>query len=465
MPPPIYTINNPSAEQVTSLYLYGTPTPPSDKQRLENLESPIIQVDVNEYMDKGPGRFASPADIELVNKFMYGFANVYNTEVIPPGRYTKSEILKMKDFQNFEGNITKVMQTVHDDGKDNFLERAYIWNTTAFMVDKRAIFVIEHNGNRYIENFALVPYVSPGKQENFDFLGGDIASDIVNPHLKSLIDPQNIGKPVYFAFNIEERHTVTYDINMHDRYLAQKTNQDYQTNLLLLPSGLAQMNKYINNVMSNLDNQAKQQTSATEHADSLRKLADNANFVAHWEPIQKVTDTMTRGREMVHQMKEEDWLARQRDVQSVTDAMTKGRQMIADEQYKVWYTKQQKVQEVTDLLDAARNGTLGHRKQVHYETVRHVTHTKPRGLHEGSHGQGVVQLQKALNLLGANLHTDGHFGASTEKALKEFQKAHHLKVDGELDKQTIKVMVKAIKEQEAKLSHMVGQSSPTEVHG
>ena len=70
----------------------------------------------------------------------------------------------------------------------------------------------------------------------------------------------------------------------------------------------------------------------------------------------------------------------------------------------------------------------------------------PQGLHQGAQGKKVENLQNALNLLGADVAVDGHFGKDTTQALKAFQKAHHLKVDGELDLKTHQVMMNAVKQ-------------------
>ncbi len=53
-------------------------------------------------------------------------------------------------------------------------------------------------------------------------------------------------------------------------------------------------------------------------------------------------------------------------------------------------------------------------------------------LKKGSTGQYVTNLQKALNTAGANptLVTDGSFGPKTDTAVKTFQYAHNLVVDG-----------------------------------
>ncbi|VEI58132.1 Uncharacterised protein [Pasteurella multocida] len=83
----------------------------------------------------------------------------------------------------------------YDDGQDDLLERAYIWNTTSFKITDEAIFVVEKNGNRYIKNFAIEPH----KKENFDFKGG-FWSNLANLTLEPQIDPSGIGKQVIIKF-------------------------------------------------------------------------------------------------------------------------------------------------------------------------------------------------------------------------------------------------------------------------
>ena len=52
-------------------------------------------------------------------------------------------------------------------------------------------------------------------------------------------------------------------------------------------------------------------------------------------------------------------------------------------------------------------------------------------LKEGSRGEAVKTLQKALNDLGYGLTADGHYGLKTKAAVIKFQKQHpELKADG-----------------------------------
>lgn len=183
----------PTMEEMTSLYLYGQTIPPKNKDH-QNLVSrqPTLPypVSAQDFMD-GPGRFARASDFEYVNKF---FNENYQISAyrLKPGEYSKAEVMKHFGLDRGWVSLTLAM---YDDGKDDLIERAYIWNTSAFMLGDKARFVVEPDGSRYIKDFAIRPY----KNENFDFKGG-WTSEIVNSKLQREIDPAGIGRTVEITF-------------------------------------------------------------------------------------------------------------------------------------------------------------------------------------------------------------------------------------------------------------------------
>lgn len=60
----------------------------------------------------------------------------------------------------------------------------------------------------------------------------------------------------------------------------------------------------------------------------------------------------------------------------------------------------------------------------------------------GSKGDAVKKLQQILNTKGYKLSVDGDFGPATEAAVKAYQKANHLEVDGEVGPMTWGVLLK-----------------------
>jgi len=61
-------------------------------------------------------------------------------------------------------------------------------------------------------------------------------------------------------------------------------------------------------------------------------------------------------------------------------------------------------------------------------------------LADGSEGRQVRQLQRMLKFEGGKLRRDGIFGPRTERQVRNFQKKHHLKVDGIVGPKTLKVL-------------------------
>lgn len=183
----------PTMEEITSLYLYGQPIPPKNKidTHIISRKREPYSVSAQMFMN-GPGRFARASDFEYVNKF---FNENYQISAyrLKPGEYSKAEVMKHFGLDRGWVSLTLAM---YDDGKDDLIERAYIWNTSAFMLDDKARFVVEPDGRRYIKDFAIRPY----KNENFDFVGGR-TSEMINFKLQREIDPEGIGRKVEITFS------------------------------------------------------------------------------------------------------------------------------------------------------------------------------------------------------------------------------------------------------------------------
>lgn len=83
-----------------------------------------------------------------------------------------------------------------------------------------------------------------------------------------------------------------------------------------------------------------------------------------------------------------------------------------------------------------------------------------RTLKKGCKGDDVTQLQKNLNIvMKAGLVTDGSFGAKTDAAVREFQKAYGLEVDGKFGPASRKAMENALNKatvEKAKTSYPIG---------
>ncbi len=183
-----------TAEEVTNLFLYGQRSTPPDLTADGIVDHPAgtATVDINDYMTNGPGRFASPALFDIIKLFFSP-----TTSALPPGRY---EEVPFRSVIGTDQVFITQYQWLLDDGGSDYAERTFIWNSVAFEIDDDAVFVIESDGSRYIENFAIRPYSNSGS-ENFDFESEDLGAIVGNTLLEPAIDPNGIGKTVDIGFS------------------------------------------------------------------------------------------------------------------------------------------------------------------------------------------------------------------------------------------------------------------------
>lgn len=70
----------------------------------------------------------------------------------------------------------------------------------------------------------------------------------------------------------------------------------------------------------------------------------------------------------------------------------------------------------------------------------HAADVQRVAMKSGSHGHGVVELQQQLGQLGFALKADGRYGPATAAAVRSFQQAHDLRVDGVASGATLKAV-------------------------
>ncbi|MCU7935153.1 MAG: hypothetical protein KZQ99_09760 [Candidatus Thiodiazotropha sp. (ex Dulcina madagascariensis)] len=199
-----------TAEEITNLYLYGTTTTPCDLasdnyiRPVQNAET-LTSVNVNEYMDTGPGRFASPALFEIIQLFFTSTAAAN----LAPGTYSEEEL---RPLLGTNQAIIEQQQWLYLDEHDDYTERVYIWNSVAYEIDESVTdFVVAQNGGRYIENISIIPFSSAGGVENFDLKSDDWLANLGNDlFLRERIDPSGIGRLVNIEFE-GNRNTRRYE--------------------------------------------------------------------------------------------------------------------------------------------------------------------------------------------------------------------------------------------------------------
>ncbi len=188
----------PTAEEIINYYLYGQSTKPSDIET-DSIIRPsgagvTIDLQIEDVM-AGPGRFAIGPVFTLVTRF-------FSTEGagLPPGTYTKAQLADIFGL-SFFGEV--LLQRELDDrnsivGADDYAERTFIFNTTAWQLIDEVRFVVEPGGNRFIENYGVEPSVTNGDLGDFDFQSIDMLAQAFGSYLEYRTDISQIGRTVDF---------------------------------------------------------------------------------------------------------------------------------------------------------------------------------------------------------------------------------------------------------------------------
>ena len=199
-----------TAAQVTKWYLYGQDAIPANFVDETLIRPPVtgatalsLTQDLPTYMTQGPGRFATGSAFGEVTNFFARVdgagGNPNNPYVfdIPVGVYDQATIAPYVDWV---GQVRSIgfSNWQYDDGASDYGERTYIWGTVAFEIDDTARFVVTADGQRYIDNFKVKPFLNPDKLENFDFTAGDLTADR-GRILEATIDP-HIGRTLNLPF-------------------------------------------------------------------------------------------------------------------------------------------------------------------------------------------------------------------------------------------------------------------------
>ncbi len=204
---------NISIQKITNLYLYGSETKPRNlvddtliRTEVRTIDPPAanVGVDVVQFMATGAGRFAIGALFDLVQIFFS------QTTILKPNvsGYTKDDLKKKFGIDYLGFSFSQVTRA---DGNDDWLARAYIYNSMEFKISDNARFYVDANGNRRIENFAVEPRF---ESESFDFHSNNFFANAANTilGLEDKIDPSRIGRRVDINW-VGSVPTSTYDLN------------------------------------------------------------------------------------------------------------------------------------------------------------------------------------------------------------------------------------------------------------
>lgn len=128
--------NDLTPAQMTSLFLYGTLTPPQNfEERLrssaekDNLSNApiVVEFDAVDFMANGPGRYAHASQSEFVDAFFTGGI------VLPPGTYTRDDLIASHGYLKSEFSFS-APQSLLDPSSPDYSIRTYIYNQAPFII-------------------------------------------------------------------------------------------------------------------------------------------------------------------------------------------------------------------------------------------------------------------------------------------------------------------------------------------
>ncbi|MDO8262091.1 MAG: hypothetical protein Q7T21_02590, partial [Gallionella sp.] len=195
------TWNQLGINEMTSLYLYGNVIKPTDLRSdawIRNPNPNPIQMDAVSFMSSGPGRFANASNIRLVQAFLNGVFGFPDTGVRQTFTLAQAVARLGKGTEN-----ESIRQSDYQDSSNVLLLRSYIYQSSSFTIAKGAVFVIEANGDRYVQDFAILPF-----GDDFDFDSKSPGSKVANLFLKPGIDPTGIGRTVLIEFDAVSKSQV-----------------------------------------------------------------------------------------------------------------------------------------------------------------------------------------------------------------------------------------------------------------
>ena len=207
-----------TSQDITNLYLYGVKSTPlnltddsliRDGFSKDNVPYTLIEIDTREYLENGAGRFAVGAQFGLVKDF-------FESSAVPAGDYSKKEIADKLGLTFYGWNMNQYNWA---DDTDDYLERVYVYNTSAFKISDDARFIINTKGEKRIEKFRVEP--NNNVEENFDFIGGGELTHHGNIFLEANIDPSGIGRKVKIAFK-EISGAIPKIIYTKENYIKEK---------------------------------------------------------------------------------------------------------------------------------------------------------------------------------------------------------------------------------------------------
>ncbi|MDD2838806.1 MAG: hypothetical protein PHX59_07585, partial [Sulfuricurvum sp.] len=215
-------------ETMTNLYLYGDFNKPSnlvDEKLIRNSTDQLgrdqngnklyyttVEItNINDFMQNGPGRIATPNQFSIIKNFMQG--GMYTLQ---PGQEYQLEIINTQAGEKYPTNrIFSTQEFYYIDNMNDHELRTYVYGSVSFVI-KSGTLVVNADGSREIKNLVIAPI-----EDNFDYTSGNPLVQMADSYfLQNNTDPSNIGRTVKISYkdNLSSIQAITYTATMftHD---------------------------------------------------------------------------------------------------------------------------------------------------------------------------------------------------------------------------------------------------------
>ena len=197
-------------EKITSYFLYGTDTPPTDLTSESRIRPPVppappngfpqgpvqLELDAVTFMTTGPGRFSLPGvNSALVAGFMDPEGEIQADGTLR--KYTLAQMISELGLDPKAALKINIQQYGYRDepATADYMSRVYLYNSSGFKIADGIEFVVLPDGSRWMNNFAVMP-----NDDNFDFYSKNESSKLAAGVLQPQIDPSKIGRQVDLNF-------------------------------------------------------------------------------------------------------------------------------------------------------------------------------------------------------------------------------------------------------------------------
>jgi Ca2+-binding RTX toxin-like protein len=181
--------------ELTKLLVYGTASPgpdPNTHIRQDASPSPAqprpsVTYSMFDYMTTGAGRYALPSEAPLIRTF---FLDSVGFQKIPNGVYTAANVRSILGLLPTDDDAKlrfSLSQYTLDAASDDFIERAYVFGSTNFVIPETNLVFRVDNGVYTVENVEVRAF-----DDNFDFQSSNPIATTASFFLNQALDPYGL---------------------------------------------------------------------------------------------------------------------------------------------------------------------------------------------------------------------------------------------------------------------------------